>query len=147
MAGTDVRTIRPLIGMIGHRPSLIPELTLRENLMHLARLGGEDLERVDAVLDVVGLADASDRRVTAASFGMQRRTEVAHLLLRSPELVLLDEAISGLDGAAQDLVAAVISRTTGNGGGVITVSHDQARLSISSDRVLVLAAGRLEAVQ
>lgn len=146
LARNDFRAIRPSIGMIGHRPALIQELTLRENLIHLARLGGEDVERVDPVLDVVGLAGASDRRATAASFGMQRRTEVAHLLLRRPDLVLLDEAISGLDGAAQDLVAALISRTTDEGGGVITVSHDQTRLSESCDRVLVLAAGRLEAL-
>ncbi len=142
--GDDFRAVRPQICMIGHRPALIPELTLRENLLHLGKLGGVDPNRVDPVLEVVGLAGASDRRASESSFGMQRRVEVAHILLRRPRLVLLDEALSGLDDSAQDLIGAVSSRTTDGGGGVVMVSHDRGVLARHCSRVHSLEMGRLE---
>lgn len=145
LGGNDFRAVRPQICMIGHRPALIPELTLRENLLHLGRLGGVDLGRVDPVIEVVGLAGASDRRAADSSFGMQRRIEVAHILLRRPRLVLLDEALAGLDESAQTLIGAVASRTTDAGGGVVMVSHDRGLLARSCDRVHALTMGRLEA--
>lgn len=144
LGGNDFRTVRPRIGMIGHRPALIQELTLRENLIHLAKLAGVDVSRVDPVLEVVGLTNASSRRTSDSSFGMQRRVEVAQVLLRQPHLVLLDEALSGLDSAAQDLVSAVSARTTEGGGAVVMVSHDQAVLGRSCERVLALSKGSLE---
>jgi heme ABC exporter ATP-binding subunit CcmA len=135
--------IRPQIGMIGHIPALLPELTLHENLTHFARLAGLDEDRVGPALDVVGLDDAADRRANDSSFGMKRRVEVAHLLLSHPRLLLLDEATSGLDEAAQDLIGAVIQRTAGAGGAAVMVSHDAASLRESCDRVFHLASGRL----
>jgi len=101
---------------------------------------------VGAVLAVVGLDEASDRRADASSFGMQRRIEVAHLLLTRPRLLLLDEATSGLDSSARDLIAALTERVVGDGGGVVTVSHDQARLAESCDNTMSLTEGRLELV-
>jgi len=142
--GDDFRDVRPLIAMIGHRPALIEELSLRENLIHLGRLAGIDMDRVDPVLDVVGLGRASDRRASASSFGMQRRVEVAHVLLRRPRLVLLDEALSGLDSSAQELISAVATRTIEDDGAVIMVSHDRTALDRRCDRVLALTMGRLE---
>ena len=140
----DTRAVRPLIGMIGHRPALIPELTLEENLVHLSRLGGVDENRIAGALDVVGLGGAKDRRVDASSFGMQRRVEVAHLLLRRPSVVLLDEAMSGLDEAARDLIGALSARTVDEGGCVVTVSHDSEHLGATCHRLLRLVSGRLE---
>jgi ABC-type multidrug transport system ATPase subunit len=142
----DVFIVRPLIGMIGHKPALIGELTLHENLLHVARLTGVEEKKVGAVLAVVGLDEASDRRADASSFGMQRRIEVAHLLLTRPRLLLLDEATSGLDSSARDLIAALTERVVGDGGGVVTVSHDQARLAESCDKTMSLTEGRLELV-
>jgi ABC-type multidrug transport system ATPase subunit len=146
ISSDDVFGIRPLIGMIGHNPTLIGELTLHENLLHIARLAGVDEKRVGLALRVVGLDEASDRRADASSFGMQRRIEVAHLLLTRPRLVLLDEATSGLDSSARDLIDALTDRVVGDGGGVVTVSHDQSRLAESCDNTMSLTDGRLELV-
>ncbi|MEE8375940.1 MAG: ABC transporter ATP-binding protein [Acidimicrobiia bacterium] len=147
--GADVNSdqvfaVRPSIGMIGHNPALIDELTLRENLVHVVRLAGLAEERVDPVLEVVGLDEASDRRADASSFGMRRRIEVAHLLLTRPRLLLLDEATSGLDNSARELIDALMDRTIGDGGGVVMVSHDHQRLDESCDEVMALSSGRLE---
>ena len=102
----DIHEVRRHVGLIGHTPALIPELSLRENLQHFGKLAGVAEDRIEPVLEVVGLARASERRAEASSFGMKRRVEVALLLLRKPKLVLLDEAISGLDEAAADLIDA-----------------------------------------
>lgn len=143
----DLTTIRGSIGLIGHQPSLIGELTLFENLDHVARLAGVDTGRVPKALDVVGLAGAADRRASACSFGMQRRVEIAHLLLTRPRLLLLDEAASGLDDSARELVEALVGSVRERGGAVVVVSHDRAQLTSLCDGVATLAAGRLEAMQ
>jgi heme exporter protein A len=143
-ASPDIYRVRPTIGMIGHVPSLVPELTLSENLDHVARLAGIGRDRVGPALSAVGLASASDRRADASSHGMQRRVEIAHLLMRRPRLLLLDEAISGLDTDAAGLVTALVDRTTAAGGGVIMVSHDRAQLT-SCHEMLALSSGRMSA--
>jgi len=142
----EVHGIRREIGLIGHIPTVVAELTLRENLEHATRLFGGDTSRIERALQVVGLAEAADRKVEQSSYGMLRRTEAARLLITKPRVLLLDEAFSGLDAQAQDLIDALISRTTDSGGAVVMVSHDAAHLADRSGRVLALAAGRLEQV-
>ena len=135
---------RRSIGLIGHQPSLIPELTLMENLEHITRLAGVDEARIPRALDVVGLAEAADRRADACSFGMRRRIEIAHLLISRPRLLLLDEAASGLDEAARALIAALVESVLEREGGCIVVSHDQAHLLELCSTVRTLSGGRLE---
>ena len=137
--------VRRQIGLIGHQPSLIPELTLAENLDHLARLAGLGRDRVHNALEVVGLGMASDRRAEACSFGMRRRVEIAHVLLIRPRLLLLDEAASGLDDAARDLVTAMLRSVRERGGGAVIVSHDRAHLSAHCETLFDLESGRLVA--
>jgi ABC-type sulfate/molybdate transport systems ATPase subunit len=61
-------------------------------------------------------------------------------------LLLLDEAFSGLDVDAQELIDALITRTVETEGSVVIVSHDSAHLGNRAGRVLTLSAGRLQAV-
>ena len=138
----DVYRVRPQIGLIGHAPTLVPELTLSENLDHVARLSGIDRSRVGPALSAVGLEGAAGRRAAASSHGMQRRVEIAHLLMRRPRLLLLDEALTGLDSDAAGLVTAVVDRTSKSGGAVIMVAHDRSHLA-SCDLVISLSNGRL----
>lgn len=141
---SQVYDIRRHIGLVGHTPAVIGELSLRENLEHATRLSGCDPARIEPALRVVGLDEAADRKVEASSHGMLRRTEAARLLITEPRLLLLDEAFSGLDVAAQELVDALVSRTIGTGGSVLMVSHDARHLGERAGRVLSLIAGRLE---
>jgi heme exporter protein A len=140
----DLTKIRGSIGLIGHQPALIDELTLVENLDHVARLAGIESDRVTHALDVVGLAGAADRRASACSFGMKRRVEIAHLLLTRPRLLLLDEAASGLDSSARDLIEATVGSVRARGGSVVVVSHDRGQLESLCDGIANIAAGRLE---
>lgn len=141
----EVYVVRPEIGLIGHVPSLIAELSLRENLEHAARLAGKDVTRVDRALRVVGLEGAADRKVTQSSHGMLRRAEVARLLLTRPRLLLLDEAFSGLDTSARDLIDTLVERCVSAGGSVVMVSHDATSLADRAERIVNITAGRIEA--
>jgi ABC-type multidrug transport system ATPase subunit len=106
------------------------------------RLSGLDLSRIPAALRAVGLDGAADRHGSASSFGMLRRTEVARLLISDPELLLLDEAFSGLDSEAGGLIDALIDRTLARGGAAVLVSHDQSHMH-SASRVYAIAGGTL----
>lgn len=146
LGSPEVYDIRRSIGLVGHTPTVIGELTLRENLEHATRLAGENQDRIDTALRVVGLDGAARRRGEVSSFGMLRRTEAARLLITNPSLLLLDEAFSGLDVDAQELIDALIVRTIQGDGTVVMVSHDAGHLGDRAGRVLTLSAGRLEAV-
>ncbi len=73
---------------------------------------------------------------------MQRRVDLARLLMTGPDLVLLDEAHAGLDEAAEAIIDEVLRRTRARGGGAVLVSHDAARLARQVDRVVRLTDGR-----
>lgn len=139
----EAYAVRNRIGLIGHSPALVPELTLQENLEHAARLAGIAPGKVDKALAVVGLTRASGRRASASSHGMLRRTEIALLLLRRPTLLLLDEPLSGLDESSSRLVVGLVDRTVENGGAVVMVSHEPSHLARCS-RILTLGGGLLE---
>lgn len=144
---TDVYGIRRDIGLSGHDPAVYDELSLEENLRHVARLaertGRPPTTPVETVLSQVGLAGAAHRRAEAASEGMRRRTDLARLLMLAPRLVLLDEAHAGLDSDARIIVDEVCRRAVADGGAAVMVSHDREALANHTDRVVVLTGGRL----
>ena len=146
MGTSEVYGVRPRIGLIGHVPAMIGELSLRENLEHAIRLAGADPARIEPALRVVGLDEAAHRKVETSSHGMLRRTEVARLLITQPRLLLLDEAFSGLDYYAQELIDTLIDRAIRDGGAAVMVSHDPRNIAERAGKVLNLSAGRLEPV-
>lgn len=140
----EVRRVRRLIGMSGHRPALYPELTLAENLRLVASLAGLDPGAADRALRQVGLAGAADRRADRASNGMQRRLDLARLLITRPQLLLLDEAHAGLDSAAEEIIDHLLATTLQRGGAALLVSHDAAALAQRVGRVVTLREGSLQ---
>lgn len=143
LGSRECERIRPRIALVGHSPGLYPRLTLAENLRFFCRLTGVDVSAVSTALDAVGLRRAADRTTDRCSQGMQRRAELARVILSSPALLLLDEPHAGLDSGSADLVDAVIDDVRGRGGAAVVVSHDRARLDAAVDRVLDLREGSL----
>lgn len=147
--GTDVfspgvRKIRRRVGLISHNPALIEELTLAENLRHFSNLAGTSFNDCIRALDIVGLGKAGDRKAGESSFGMQRRAEIAWLLVAKPELLLLDEAKSGLDIEARELIDALVDLTLERHGVAVAVSHESSQLGEQFQCQMYLTSGRLE---
>jgi len=137
-------SIRRRIALIGHQPALYPQLTLRENLVFVSRLSGHTEERVDEMLDVVGLGGAKHRRAEQSSHGMQRRVEFARVILTKPDLLLLDEAHAGLDREAGQLVDAVVENVRSRGGAAVFVSHELDRMLPLVQSTYELAGGTVK---
>ena len=135
--------VRRRIGLIGHNPALYPELTLRENLRFVADVAGLPHGAVDTALETVGLAGSADRLAAVCSYGMLRRAEFARELMRSPDLLLLDEPHTALDPSAVELVTRVGRSVTARGGAVVVVSHDRDRVASMVGRSAEVRDGAL----
>jgi heme exporter protein A len=141
IGSAGVFDVRNRIGWSGHDPALYPELTLLENLLLTARLAGLTAADARHALHVVGLTGAGDRRADRSSNGMQRRVDLARLVMLDPDLVLLDEAHAGLDVEADRIIAALLQRARSKGKAAVLVSHDANRLSQDADRVITIERG------
>ena len=135
--------IRPRIGWSGHHPALYPDLTLGENLALVAQLGGHSADQGHRALQQMGLGAALHIRTDRCSNGMQRRADLARLLIGRPSLILLDEPDAGLDRDAASVIGPLIQRTTSRGGAALCVSHDPGRLSNWTDRVMHIMEGKI----
>ncbi len=137
----DAWRLRGMIGFLGHEPLLYRDLTARENLRFCARLHGmrEPDERIDSLLELVGMSSDADRRVSELSAGMTQRVAICRAVLHEPALLLLDEPYSHLDADGAALVQPLIGR--GEGLTRVLVSHDRDRAIAEADRVLELAEG------
>lgn len=94
------RRLRGRVGYLAHEPMLYRDLSVRENLIHRARLLRVPADRVDALLDATDLRKRAAFPVRALSRGLTQRASAASVLLGDPELLLLDEALANLDPTA-----------------------------------------------
>jgi heme exporter protein A len=136
--------LRGKVGLLAHEPLLYRDLTPRENLRFHARLHSVAEERIDTVLDAVGMTDRADDSVAELSRGMVQRIAAARAVLHDPPLLLLDEPWAGLDPAAVELLEPVIGRATGKTRVVVT--HDVAGGLEEADVALGLKDGAVAPV-
>jgi heme exporter protein A len=133
--------LRGRVGYLGDQPLLYRDLTGRENLRFHARLHGlapgDTEQRIEMLLESVGMERRANERVAGLSAGMRQRLAVARCVLHDPELLLLDEPDAHLDAGGRDQVRSLIGR----GRARVLVSHDPERALPESDRVLVLEPG------
>ena len=94
-AGTP--ELRRRVGYVTQAPAVYDDLTVRENLAYFARIVGVGAERIDAVIDRVGLRDQRDQVAATGSGGERARLSLATALLHEPEVLVLDEPTVGLD--------------------------------------------------
>jgi ABC-2 type transport system ATP-binding protein len=122
-------------------------LTADELLGMHQRLAGSDggsRERMQ-LLDAVGLAEASARRVGAMSKGMQQRLGIAQAMVGGPRLLLLDEPTSALDPAGRRTVRRLLEDLRGQGVAVLLNSHLLSEVELVCDRVAIIARGEVVA--
>ncbi len=134
---SDREDIRRRVELLGHRTRLYEDLTGRENLRFACVLYGIDPLGVPRVLERVGLSDAADDRVRGYSQGMRQRVALARALLRSPDLLLLDEPYAGLDASAKEVVDDAIREAGREGRTVILATHDTTRGAMATRSVFM----------
>jgi len=149
----DVETHRR-IGYLPESPYFYDYLTAEEFLRFYGRLAGMSGEslthRVTLLLEMVGLKDARTKQLRKFSKGMLQRIGLAQALIHDPELVLLDEPMSGLDPIGRKEVRDLILQLRDQGKTVLFSSHIIPDVEMICDRVTVvvkgelLAAGRVE---
>ena len=132
--------VRGRIGLLAHDPLLYRDLSGRENLRYHAALHGAGRERVEFLLDAVGMDRRADEPVRFLSRGMVQRLAVCRAVLHDPDLLLLDEPTSHLDPAAAELVVPLIGRASARTR--VVASHDPAGGLAEADLALGLRAGR-----
>jgi heme exporter protein A len=132
--------VRGQVGYLGHEPLLYKSMSARENLAFNARLHGVGNDRVDELLDAVGLTRRADDRIEEFSRGMRQRLAAARAVLHDPPLLLLDEPLSGIDPGAVALLEPLIGRASGRTR--VLVTHDVERGKAEADQLLGLRAGK-----
>jgi heme exporter protein A len=132
--------VRGRVGLLAHEPLLYRALSARENLRYHARLHGVGFDRVEELLECVGLGRRAEEPVRLLSRGLVQRVAVCRAVLHDPELLLLDEPRANLDPAASELVEPLIGAAAGRTR-VIT-SHDPAGGLAEADVALGLRGGR-----
>jgi ABC-2 type transport system ATP-binding protein len=133
------------VGAVLESNDFHPGRSGRDHLRVLAAAAGITVDRVEQVLDLVGLGSAGSRLVKTYSLGMRQRLGLAGALLGDPELLVLDEPANGLDPAGVQWLRSVLRSFADGGGAVLVSSHLLAEVAQSVDRVVIISGGRLVA--
>lgn len=134
------------VGALISTPAVIPYLSARMNLALLSRLSPEISDnRIDQVLDQVGLLDSANRRAGHFSTGMKQRLGLAIALLHQPELLILDEPTNGMDPAGMHAIRVLLRQLADQGMTIFLSSHLLHEIEQICDRVAVLNRGEVVA--
>ena len=147
---TEVRVVRRLIGIVPQALALYPRLTAAENLRFFGRVygveSGELEERIDELLQFVGLAERRDEYVATFSGGMKRRVNLAVGLVHRPKLLLLDEPTAGVDPQSRERIFAIVRQLRAAGNAILYVTHYMEEAEQLCDRLGIMDQGKLLAV-
>jgi ABC-2 type transport system ATP-binding protein len=139
--------VRRLVGLTGQYASLDDELTGRENLVLVARLLGYHKpmarDRAALLLDAFELTGAADRQVKRYSGGMRRRLDIAASVLRTPDLLVLDEPTTGLDPRSRNQVHDIIRMIVAAGTTVLMTTQHLDEADRLAGRIAVIDHGRV----
>jgi ABC-2 type transport system ATP-binding protein len=126
------------------------EMSGRQFLETLSRLCGcsraDARSRTERVLDRVGMTPWAGRRLGGYSKGMRQRIKVAQAILHDPELLILDEPLSGIDPVGRQELLALFRELADQGKCLLVSSHELEELEKLTDHVAVMARGRIAAV-
>jgi len=137
--------LRSRVGYVTQAPSVYSDLTIRENLRYFARVLGAAEERVDAVIEMVGLGEFADRQVAEPqvanlSGGQRARVSLGTALLAKPDVLVLDEPTVGLDPVLRAQLWETFAGLAADGVTLLVSSHvmDEAT---HCDRLLLMREG------
>ncbi len=144
---TDQKNLFQVKRKIGYCPqeiALYPTLSIRENIDFFASLLSVDSNRVQAVLEWVGLLDKSKMTVSTCSGGIKRRLNLAVALLAEPELLILDEPTVGVDPQSRNFIFEKILELKKRGVTLIYSTHYLEEVKRLCDHVAIVMDGQVK---
>jgi ABC-2 type transport system ATP-binding protein len=131
------------VGAVLETTGFHPGRKAHDHLRELATAAEVPRQRVDEVLELVGLAHVAEKRVKGFSLGMRQRLGLAAALLGEPEILILDEPANGLDPEGVHWLRTFLRGFADDGGTVLVSSHLLAEVAQTVDEVVIIANGRL----
>lgn len=131
------------IGLVSDHNGMYEKMTLYNNLLFYCRYYGLPQERLDTLLQRVGLYESRKTVAEKLSTGMKQRMFLVRALLNSPKVLFLDEPTSGLDPATSRTIHDILLELKAQGTTIFLTTHDMHEASLLCDRVALLSQGRL----
>jgi ABC-2 type transport system ATP-binding protein len=148
--GKNATDIKKIIGVVPQEISLYYTLTARENLAFYAKiygLSGKAMkDRIEELLDMVGLTDRADDRLEGYSGGMKRRINIAVALLHNPRILFLDEPSTGVDPQSRKRIYDTIRDLNREGVTVLLTTHQMEDAEKLCHRIAIVDKGKLIAL-
>jgi len=143
----DPMAVKAFLGVVPQEIALYQDLSARENLNFWGKMyglrGAALKERVDRVLDIVGLADRQKGRVEKYSGGMKRRLNIGVALLHRPQLLILDEPTVGIDPQSRRNILDSVKEFNRQGMTVLYTTHYMEEAQELSDHIAIMDQGRI----
>ena len=137
--------VRRYIGVVSHQTFLYQELTAYENFTFYCRMYDvpDRDQRIQEVIDKVGMTRRLHDRISTLSRGMQQRLSIGRALLHKPEILLLDEPDTGLDWHSLSSLWDIINNEDGINRTIIFTTHNLNRGCVLSNRVIIMNRGKI----
>lgn len=140
------KEIHAQIGVVFELPNLYMRCSIRDNLELFADLYRVAASRVNEVMEILQLIDKEKDKVSSLSKGWKQRVLIARALLHKPQVLFLDEPTSGLDPNSASLIRNHIKKIQDEGTTIVLTTHDMHEAEELSDRVGIMHAGALVAL-
>ncbi|HET9065826.1 MAG TPA: LPS export ABC transporter ATP-binding protein [Gemmatimonadales bacterium] len=137
------------IGYLAQEPSIFRRMTVAENVLAILEtlpIGKTDrLERLDVMLEELGLTALRDAPAYTLSGGERRRLEITRALATNPRFMLLDEPFAGVDPIATHDIQSIVASLKGRGIGVLITDHNVEQTLDIVDRAYIMHSGSVQA--
>ena len=147
LLGKDSQDLNPTdlekIGIVSDQSGFYEKLSLEKNLLLYAKLYGVNLNRVDELLDKVGLLASKKVLAEQLSTGMKQRMLLARALINQPKILFLDEPTSGLDPTTSKSIHELLVQLKESGTTIFLTTHDMNEATLLCDHLALLNKGKL----
>ncbi len=144
---SDAEAAKACLGVVPQEVALYPDLSARENLLFWGKMyglrGAALNQRVNEVLDIIGLADRQKDRVGKYSGGMKRRVNIGAALLHKPAVIIMDEPTVGIDPQSRRHILDNVKELNRQGMTVLYTTHYMEEAAELSDHIAIMDQGKV----
>jgi ABC-2 type transport system ATP-binding protein len=141
------QSVKTALGVVPQEIALYPDLTARENLNFWGKMygmrGKELNQRIDQILEVIGLSDRQNDKVETFSGGMKRRVNIGVALIHKPDLIIMDEPTVGIDPQSRRHILDNVKQLNTQGMTVLYTTHYMEEAQELSDHIAIMDKGEV----